>query len=203
MLIMKKMSLFLLGIVSAITLSAQTKPHLAVKGGLNIATLKLENSDNVDSKLGAHLGLTAHVHLAPQWAVQPELLYSQEGGQLTRINGNNKVKVKNDYINIPLMLQYMFDNGFRIEAGPQIGFLVSSKVKDQNGEEENSKDDFKSTNASLGFGLSYLSYSGLGVGGRYNLGLSDVGVGAGKTKQNNFQISIFYMLDPAHKAKSR
>ncbi|RPD46665.1 PorT family protein [Paracnuella aquatica] len=203
MLIMKKISLFLMGIVSAFTLSAQTKPHLAVKGGLNIASLNLENNENTDSKLGVHLGLTAHVHLARQWAVQPELLYSQEGGTLTRINGNNKVKVKNDYINVPLMLQYMFDNGFRIEAGPQIGFLVSSKLKDQNGEEENSKDDFKTTNASLGFGLNYLSYSGLGVGGRYNLGLSDVTTGPGKGTQNNFQISLFYMLDPSHKAKSR
>jgi hypothetical protein len=199
---MKKMSLFLLGIVSVVTLSAQTKPHLAVKGGLNIATLKVEGYDNLDSRLGAHLGLTAHVHLAPQWALQPELLYSQEGGELG-LASNRKVKVKNDYINIPLMLQYMFDNGFRIEAGPQIGFLVSSKLKDQNDAQEDSKDLFKSTNASLGFGLNYLSYSGLGVGGRYNLGLSNIATGTREIKGNNFQISLFYMLDPAHKAKSR
>ena len=123
--IMKKISLFLAGIMCTLASFSQTKPHFAIKGGLNISTLKVENYDNTDSRLGAHLGVSAHIHLAPQWAIQPELLYSQEGGELA-ISNSQRVKVKNDYINIPLMLQYMFDNGFRVEAGPQIGFLVNS-----------------------------------------------------------------------------
>lgn len=199
---MKKISLFLMGIVCALGSVAQTKPQLAIKAGLNISNLKVENYDDLDSRLGLHAGLTAHIHLAPQWALQPELLYSQEGGDM-RLSANRNVKIKNDYINIPLMLQYMFDNGFRIEAGPQLGFLVNSKLKDQNSATADAKDVFKSTNTSLGFGLNYLSYSGLGIGGRYNLGLTDIGTGSREIKNNTFQISLFYMLDPAHKAKSR
>jgi hypothetical protein len=204
MMIMKNTCLSLLALMLAISVSAQTKPHWAIKGGLNIANLNIEGFDNNDSRLGVHLGASAHIHLAPEWAVQPELLYSQEGGEIRNFYGNNsRAKFKNDYLNIPVMLQYMFDNGFRIEAGPQLGLLVRSKVEDQNGAEDDAKDVFKSTNVALGLGLNYLSYSGLGVGGRYNLGLSNIGEGSRKVKDNTFQISVFYMLDPAHKRTSR
>jgi hypothetical protein len=195
----------LLGLLFVLAVSAQTKPHFAIKGGLNIANLNIEDfNENRDSRLGAHLGVTAHIHLAPEWAVQPELLYSQEGGVVRNLAGaNSRAKYKNDYVNIPLMLQYMFDNGFRVEAGPQLGLLVRSRIEDQNDVEVDADDVFKSTNVSAGFGLNYLSYSGLGIGGRYNLGLSNVGEGSRKIRQNTFQISLFYMLDPAHKSKSR
>ncbi len=93
------------------------------------------------------------------------------------------------------MLQYMFDNGFRLEAGPQLGLMVSN---------DNNNDIFKSTNVGLGFGLNYLTYSGFGVGGRYILGLSKINEPiAAEAKSRNIQLSIFYMLDHNHKAKSR
>jgi hypothetical protein len=167
--------------------------------------MKNDDLPDNDSRLGPHLGLLAHIHLSPQWALQPEALYSAEGGIWNNVVvGGDEYKFKNDYINIPVMLQYMFDNGFRIEAGPQLGLLVSSNAENEgNGEEDDSKDTFKSTNVSLGFGLNYLSYSGLGVGGRYNLGVSDIVKGAGEAKGRVFQISLFYMFDSMHKAKSK
>ena len=200
---MKKTSLSLLGLLFVLALSAQPVPHFVVKGGLNIANLNIENfNDNRDSRLGVHLGLTAHMHLDRLWAIQPELLYSQEGGEIRNFFGNNsRAKFKNDYINIPVMVQYMFSNGFRFEAGPQLGILVRSKVEDQNGRVDDAGDVFKSTNIAAGFGLNYLSYSGLGVGGRYNLGLSNVGEGTRKIRGNTLQVSLFYMLDPNHKTK--
>jgi hypothetical protein len=97
----------------------------------------------------------------------------------------------------------MFDNGFRIEAGPQLGLLVSSKIEDENDNEEDADDTFKSTNVSVGLGLNYLSYSGFGIGGRYNLGVSNIAEGSGDVKSRVFQISLFYMFDSMHKAKSK
>lgn len=199
---MKKISLLAIGITTTIFSFSQHSAKFGAKAGLNIATLNIENFDNTDSRLGLHAGFLAHIHLSPNWALQPELLYSAEGGKID-FGGGEEATIKNDYINIPLMLQYMFDNGFRIEAGPQLGLLVSSKVEDQDGVEDDAKDSFKSTNVSLGFGLNYLSKSGFGVGGRYNLGVSNIAEGSGDTKGRVFQISLFYMFDNAHKAKSR
>lgn len=199
---MKKLSLLALGITTAIFSFAQSPAKFGLKGGVNISTIKIEDFDENDSRIGLHAGAFAHIHLAPQWALQPEVLYSAEGGKVD-FGGGSEATYKNDYVNIPLMLQYMFDNGFRLEAGPQLGLLVNSKIEDEDGNEEDADDTFKSTNVSLGFGLNYLSHSGFGVGGRYNLGLSNIAEGSGEAKGRVFQISLFYMFDNAHKAKSR
>lgn len=202
---MKKTSLFLLGMMITIASFAQSRPHFGLKAGLNVANLKFSNvsRNNMDPRFGFHLGGTAHIHLTPAFGIQPELLYSTEGGK-QKVGNNEEVTWKTDYINVPIMLQYMFDNGFRIEAGPQFGLMVSGKSEDQDGIEQTESDFFKSGNVSLGFGLSYLSYSGFGVGGRYNAGLSNIlEAGNGTAKNNTFQVSLFYMLDRDHKAKSR
>ena len=183
--------------VLAVSSYAQRGADFGLKAGVNIATLKQSNV-SYDSRIGLHLGGLAHIHLAPQWALQPEIQYSQEGAEV------NDVKIKLDYVNIPLMLQYMFNNGFRIEAGPQLGLMINSKAEDDDGNDDDLDDVFKSTNVSLGFGLNYLTYSGFGFGGRYNLGLADISESGGsKVKANNFQISLFYMFNNTHKAASR
>ena len=76
---MKKFSLLAIGITSAIFSFAQNPGRFGIKAGLNVANLKVENFDNTDSRLGFHAGLLAHLHLARQWALQPEVVYSAEG----------------------------------------------------------------------------------------------------------------------------
>jgi hypothetical protein len=196
---MKKISLLFFAFCVSSTLFAQ-QPVFGLKGGLNISNIKW--SIPMDSRLGLHLGALAHIHLTDKLALQPELLYSAEGAKQDVTGG--EVTWKNDYINIPVMVQYMFNNGFRIEAGPQLGILASTEAEDDDGNDSETDDVFKSTNVSLGLGLSYLSYSGLGVGARYNFGLSEINEAAyPEAKGNAFQLSLFYMFDSRHKAKSR
>jgi hypothetical protein len=205
---MKTLSLVAIGITSAIFSFAQT-PKFGFKAGANISNIKWGNNTTGDSRIGLHAGGLMHIHLTPQWALQPEVYYSAEGGKVNssvfpEFSANEEVTWKNDYVNIPLLLQYNFDNGFRLQAGPQLGLLVSSKVEDQDGIEDDADEVFKSTNVGLGFGLGYLSYSGLGIDARYNLGLSRITEPAyQEAKGRVFQIGLFYLLDNDHKAKSR
>lgn len=180
-------------------LFAQAPAEFGLKGGLNISHLR-QNSENLgDSRIGLHLGGLAHIHLSPNWGIQPELLFSQEGGYVTRTT-----VAKLDHINIPVMVQYMFNNGFRIEAGPQLGVLVNAKLEDDDGVEVDASEDFNSANFSLGAGLSYLSHSGFGVGARGNFGLSDVSEGnIIDTRARTIQVSLFYLFNTRHKAQSR
>ncbi len=92
----------------------------------------------------------------------------------------------------------MFDNGFRLETGLQLGLLVNAKAE-AGDVEDDLNDVIKSTDVSWGFGLNYLSKSQIGVGGRYNLGLTDISENNSDVKNSVFQISLFYMFDPAHK----
>lgn len=190
---MKKISLLAL-ILAASTIVFAQSPKFGLKAGVNISNIdwKVANT-NFDNRIGFHVGMLAHLHLSPQWGLQPEVQYSTEGVKQSVTSG--EYTWKTDYINIPVMLQYMFDNGFRLEAGPQLGLMVSN---------DNNNDIFKSTNVGLGFGLNYLTYSGFGVGGRYILGLSKINEPiAAEAKSRNIQLSVFYMLDHSHKAKSR
>jgi Outer membrane protein beta-barrel domain len=199
---MKKLSLFVSVILLGSAVMAQTSAKIGIKAGLNVANVALD-PEVVDksSRLGFHGGLVAHIHLSPQWGVQPEILYSGQGFE----DNTNDAEWKLNYLNIPIMLQYMFDNGFRIQAGPQVGFLLDGKVAGNGGGADvDISNDLKKIDAGLGVGLGYLSYSGFGVEGRYNLGLTNINdVGTNELNNRVFQISLFYMLDNAHKAKSR
>ena len=199
---MKKISLLALIVATSTVVFAQS-PKFGLKGGLNVSTLTDVPGLNWSNRIGLHAGALAHIHITPQIGIQPEVVYSGQGAKYT-INGEEHT-LGLDYINIPVQLQYMFDNGFRIQTGPQLGLLINTKDK-VNGQNSQffSSEDFKSTDVSWTFGLGYLTYSGLGIDGRYNLGLTNINdAGTNSLKNNVFQVGLFYMLDNSHKAKSR
>ena len=198
-LIMKKIGLFIAAVFLGSAVMAQIGPKLGIKGGLNVATLKVDNVDNLDSRIGLHGGLLAHFHLSPQWGIQPEIMYSGQGMEETITDS----KWKLDYINVPVMVQYMFNNGFRLQAGPQIGFLINGEIEGEDGSEVEITDDLKKIDAGLGLGVGYLSHSGLGVDARYNFGLSNINESGNEIRNRVFQVGLFYMFDQSHKAKSR
>jgi hypothetical protein len=201
-LIMKKCALIAVALFSMAAASAQRTPQFGIKAGLNIADLKMPEGIGFETepKLGMHVGLLAHIHLSKSVGIQPELVYSSQGMK-TSID-DVAYDWNLNYINLPIMLQYMFNNGFRLEAGPQIGFLVNAKIKDNTGS-TSIKDDLKGTDIGLGVGLNYLTYSGFGIGGRLNLGLSDVNEEGFEMKNRVGQISVFYMFRHNHKATSK
>jgi len=70
------------------------------------------------------------------------------------------------------MAKYYVADGFSLEAGPQIGLLVST-TDEYEDEEDDIKDFLKSTDFGINFGLGYKLESGLNFTARYNIGLSD------------------------------
>lgn len=164
-----------------------------IKGGLNIANLQIENSSGLTSLTSFYAGGLAHIHIGTDLALQPEVVFSEQGAKQT-VN-NVEYKYKLNYVNIPLLLQYMFTSGFRLETGPQLGFLVSGKQK-AGSTETDIKGNFKSTDFSWVFGLGYLTSSKLGFDARYNLGVSDIHtVGPNKVNNRVFALGIFYQFD--------
>ena len=173
------------------TLSGQHS-NIGVKGGLNFYTVNTTNVSNNDVKIGFHLGLIKHFHLSPNWAVQPEFVISTQG---TKYSGSD-AKLNLAYINIPVILQYMFDNGFRLQAGPQLGFLVSAK-SNVNNNNTDVKDNMKVIEFGLSVGVGYINSSnGLGIDVRYNRGLTKINKSIPGTSTNaGLQIGLFYLLN--------
>jgi len=159
-----------------------------IKGGVNFANINDDAADNnADGKTGFHLGGLAHIHLSRAWAIQPEIVYSTQGAEY----GNSKLKL--NYINVPVLAQYMFADGFRLQTGPQLGILTTSEWK--NGNTETDVDNLSNADFSWSFGASYVSHSGLGVDARYNLGLTDVSKSNTTDLQNRvWQLGLFYQF---------
>lgn len=177
--------------------NAQEKAAMAfgVKGGLNISTITNADVDGVNSKslVGFHVGFFGEFMVSYTFAIQPEILYSVQGTELEFEGESGDLKL--DYITIPVMAKYYVADAFSLELGPQIGFLVSAKTK-SGGVSEDVKDELKSTDVSLNFGLGYDITENLMIGARYNLGLTrlqdELFPGEDESKNSVFQISVGY-----------
>ena len=77
------------------------------------------------------------------------------------------------------MAKFYVGEGFSLEAGPQIGLLMSAKDEyDFTGtafksEEDDIKEFVKDIDFGINVGVGYKLEGGLNFGARYNLGLSD------------------------------
>lgn len=161
------------------------------KAGVNISNLHVQGSSNYDSKTGFYIGALAHIHASSRWALQPEAFYSLEGAH-TRLIPNGTVYLHLHFVNVPLLLQYNFQNGLTAQGGMQMNFLVSARRKGKNIHDD-IKDQFKSTSLSIPLGASYLFASGVGLDVRYVFGLSNLNRKASPIEQGNvFQAGVFY-----------
>ena len=140
-----------------------------VKAGVNISNFTGGDFNTVKNKslVGFHAGGLLRFKFG-NLALQPEIVFSSQGAKLESAGDEENYKIS--YLNIPVLLQFETDGGVYFEAGPQVGFKLSEDIP------ESTIEDFaKSTDLSVAVGLGYHSKMGLGIGGRYNIGVSKVG----------------------------
>ena len=154
------------------SINAQIK--FGAKAGVNFSDITGEKVDSFEGRTSFHFGAVAEIEISEKFSFQPELIYSSQGSEYSEDFEGEKFEgtVKVDYLNIPLMGKYYIMEGLSIEAGPQIGFLLSAK-DDYDGGEDDIKDLLKSTDFGVNFGLGYTLDNGLFFSARYNLGLTD------------------------------
>jgi hypothetical protein len=163
---MKKVILFPLLMVTGIV-NAQLQ--FGLKGGVNISNFTGGDFPNYEKSpyVAFHAGGLLRIKF-DHLVLQPEVLFSSQGAKLD--NGTTEANYTISYVNVPIMLQWQFKGSFYVEAGPQAGFKVSEDIPDA------TIDEFaKSTDLSIGVGLGFLKNKGLGIGGRYTVGISKVG----------------------------
>lgn len=181
---------------------AQDGVHFGLKGGLNASNINVSDNqgNHLDTKIGFNAGLLAHIHAGKSFAIQPEVYYSQEGAKSTVSNIKSTFNL--GYINVPVLAQYMFGNGFRVEAGPQLGFLINAKDK-VGSVSTDVKDSYKTTSFSIPVGAGYLTSFGLGFDARYNFGISDIvkDNSGSAARSNVFQFGLFYQFSDSKMKK--
>ncbi|WP_045688879.1 porin family protein [Hymenobacter sp. AT01-02] len=167
---------------------AQTGVQVGAKAGLNLAVL--DGSINQDTKFkpGFHFGGVLRWRPAAHFALQPELVYSQQGS-------NNEIpvgpgvalenKTKLSYLNIPVLAKIYLGNVVNLQVGPQFGLLLAAQREGQVGyyassngsgfrtEDVDVKDNYKG-DVALCAGLGADLKNGLLLSARLNYGVTDI-----------------------------
>jgi len=190
--ILTSVAILVFGLTNAQDNTAKVyKTAFGIKGGMNIANLSGDTDTELGrlkSKIGFNVGFFADFRQSEKFSVQLELLYSTQGAQIKidenyggiSITGYDRLNL--GYINVPVMAKYYVSEKFTIEAGPQIGFLVSAQekysIEASNGESDSGSEDiienFQTVDFGLNFGLGYDITSKLNANFRYNLGLTNI-----------------------------
>lgn len=170
--------------------------HLGVKGGANL--LKIDAQAFSESfTFGYHAGGFAEINFNKKWGIQPEVLWSQQSYTTANdisqvIPGSiNDVNVKLNYLQIPLLLSYRPVKAISLQVGPQFGVLMN----EQNSFLQNTGNAFKNGDFSLLAGAQ-LNLLGIRVGGRYAVGLNNIGDIATQTnwKSQGWQLYVGFKL---------
>jgi opacity protein-like surface antigen len=159
-----------------------------IKAGLNLADWGMD-AENTNVRPGLNVGVLAEINFTENFAIQPEVVYSQQGTKLT-VNTftynqppyTTEYTSKLDYINVPIAAKYYIIDGLSIQAGPQVGFLINAKDRVEVPEsiggdisvEQDAKDGYKKVDFSILGGIGYDLPLGIFVQARYTYGLSNI-----------------------------
>ena len=154
-----------------------------VKAGLNVSDFMGDVNGN-SSRIGFHVGGLAEIKISEKFALQPELLYSDQG---TKFDDGT---IDLGYLNVPVMVKYFVAEKFSLEAGPQVGFLVSAKANPDTGSSVDIKDSYNTIDFGILAGASYDFTENIFAGLRYNLGLSNIEKDSGDDKVQNSNLSL-------------
>ena len=180
---MKKLCVAIIAMGIAGLVNAQ-EVKIGVKVGMNISYLN-GNEDNLDAQDGWVLGGTAEIALTEKFSLQPEFLYSQQGAQ-DRENFLYDLK----YMTMPIIAKYYIAEGFSLEAGPQISFLIKDEILSKTSDATLNPNS-ENIDIAMNLGLGYQLNKRFSVQTRYSIGIMDVDKEA-KFKNGVLQLTVGY-----------
>jgi Outer membrane protein beta-barrel domain len=205
---MKKLIVSSAALLLIVTAGIAQDVSFGAKAGINVSNQKFTSgsgggSQTGDSKVGLAIGGFAEIGVSDNFAIQPELLYSQMGTK----DKSTSFTVNVDYIAIPVLAKYR-NSGFGVYAGPQIGILANAKYKG-GGSSISAKDDYKSIDFDGVFGAEYTFEPGIVISARYLFGLANIAKtgtnsnyeSGDKVTNSAFNITVGYVFGGSGKKK--
>lgn len=185
------MLVFFALLVTGITMA---QLNFGVKGGLNIATIKIKHGHTYDRIPDFHAGALAQLKFAEDFAVQAELVYSRQGMKAQTFTGNIPYEDRLSYINVPVLAQYLAESGFHFYTGPQFGFLLKATTT-QPAVPADKSYYYKKFDLAWTAGAGHLTRMGLGADVRFNFNLMNMTEMEGANlRQMVWQFAVFYQF---------
>lgn len=154
---------------------------VGIRAGVNFANQSIGDISQ-DSKTGFLGGAYVILAFSEKWAIQPEILYSAQGSELSDIGGVNDFS----YLSIPVLLRWKPINVLSIEAGPQF-----SQLLDATNDGGSVKEQFKNSDFGLVVGATIHLPLGLNAGVRYVWGFTNVSDVQNSQEVKNTTAQIF------------
>ena len=195
-----KTNLLSLLLLSLSTLSF-AQIEFGVKGGVGLSNTTIVHGVSKE-RFGFTGGAVAKYQLTNKnenHYLQAEVLYSNQGEFSLYKEGGEKYKAFLNYVNVPIMYKYYFDDqgkDFFVEAGPQLGFKVSEKFDEDEPERTNNVP--KSFDLALNIGGGYSINRQIEFNLRYQYGLIDTydynRWNNGNNRSSMLSLSVLYFI---------
>lgn len=148
------------------------------KVGFNFSTLNSSETFNADTKTGLHFGLFGRYLWSERISGKVELLYTTMGARADEFYLFDDYSINLNYAQLVASGEIEVVDGFRLELGPYLGVLLSSRQSfqdiDENREGERAgSDDTNFVDVGFVVGSTYTFPSGFGLGLRYQQGFAD------------------------------
>lgn len=166
---MKKTLLTVAFLIVSLQAFAQVKANLGIRAGINNA--RIDNAP-FDHKTALYGGLFLALRLSDHYTLQPELIYSDQGGK-ARLGSTENIDI--NYISISLANKFFVgkNQGFHFILGPGLDFNFDDNLFDLiNGKGENLK--ITPVDLTISGGVGYEFDFGLALELRYKQGLIDL-----------------------------
>jgi hypothetical protein len=112
------------------------KTTFGIRAGVNFQNIngKDADDDDLDNKLktGFHAGVTADIPIAPEFYVQPGILFSLKGA---KVDDAADTKINISYLEVPVNFLYkpvLGTGNLLLGFGPYAAFAVGGKIKNDN-----------------------------------------------------------------------
>ncbi|MBN1989952.1 MAG: PorT family protein [Bacteroidales bacterium] len=179
--------------------------YVGPKAGMNFASIS-NYGTSPERKVGYHLGVVGEIGLTSMLSLEGELLYNSKG-VVNDLGFGTKEKIKVNYLGIPLLAKLSFDfvglskvyalGGAyaNVRTGGSIAFESDTFTEDPL---PLTSDEWKRTEWGLvlGAGAEYdIKYGKLGLGLRYEQGVSKMNNVYDNTRSSNFGFSLTFKYD--------
>ena len=195
---MKKSIVFIaMLLMGTVYTTAQEYVMFGVKGGVNFSSVTgdaFSDFEDESARTAFHLGLLAEIPISDRFSIQPEVLYSAQGYDVVRIEDEEDVERRFDYISVPVMAKLYLIDGFALEAGPQFSYLVENELGMGDDGIDLSDDYLNKFDFSVGLGASW-KLSNFFVYGRYNVGLTEIyDIDGADAKNGVIQLGVGFLF---------
>jgi hypothetical protein len=195
---MKKFLMMMaMAMMTSMSMNAQTagECNFIARAGGNLTTLT--NNKDAKQRIGWDIGAAFNLCITDQFAVALDISHDYLGAKSKILDKNLQL----EYLSFGPMAKYYATPWLALQAGPEIGFLLTAKLGgDKVVSGDKIKDAYKKTELSLPIGVSFEPKVGTKGGTlvldlRYHLGLTKVNKNGDANRNSAFIFTAGYKFD--------